>query len=303
MGRLAVACVASQGAGVLHPSGMTSSARSLAGKTALVTGGGSGIGLACARHLLRDGAVVTIAGRSPDKLAAAAAALDSEVEGAAPVRTAVCDVTDEAAVDAAVATAAAGAGGLDIAVANAGSGAAGSVLTTSVDEFRFTLEVNLIGTFLTIKHAAKAMAARGGAIAAISSIAGVLTHRFMSAYCASKAGLEMLVRCAADELGPLHIRVNAVRPGLVPTDLAVPLTADKTIVDDYFDQMPLGQLADADDVAEAVRFLVGPESKVVTGQVFAVDGGHTLRRGPRVDTMVETFFGPEAVAVLKRARS
>ena len=162
--------------------------------------------------------------------------------------------------------------------------------------------MNVIGTFLTIKHAARAMTRRGGAIAAISSIAGVLTHRFMSAYCASKAGLEMLVRCAADELGPLGVRLNAVRPGLVPTDLAVPLTADTAVVDDYYDQMPLGELASADDVAAAVRFLVGPESKVVTGQVFAVDGGHTLRRGPRVDTMVETFFGPEAVAALKPQR-
>ena len=246
---------------------MSASSRPLDGKTALVTGGGSGIGLACARHLLRDGAIVTVAGRSADKLAAAAATLATEVPGAAPVRTAVCDVTDEAAVEAAVATAAAGADGLDIAVANAGGGAAGSVLTSSPDEFRFTLEVNVVGTFLTIKHAAKAMAGRGGAIAATSSIAGVLTHRFMSAYCASKAGLEMLVRCAADELGPLNIRVNAVRPGLVPTDLAVPLTGDSTVVDDYLDQMPLAQLASADDVAAAVRFLVGPESKVVTGQI------------------------------------
>lgn len=281
---------------------MSVSARPLDGKTALITGGGSGIGLACARHLLRDGAIVTVAGRSADKLSAAAATLATEVPGAAPVRTVVCDVTDEAAVEAAVATAAAGAGGLDIAVANAGGGAVGSVLTSSPDEFRFTLEVNVVGTFLTIKHAAKAMAGRGGAIAATSSIAGVLTHRFMSAYCASKAGLEMLVRCAADELGPLNIRVNAVRPGLVPTDLAVPLTADSSVVDDYLDQMPLARLASADDIAAAVRFLVGPESKVVTGQIFAVDGGHTLRRGPRIDSMVATFFGPEAVAALKPQR-
>lgn len=278
---------------------MRSTTRPLDGKTALVTGGGSGIGLACARHLLRDGAVVTIAGRSADKLAGAAATLAAEAGGPERVRTAVCDVTDEAAVEAAVATAAAGAGGLDIAVANAGGGAAGSVLTTSADEFRFALEVNVIGTFLTIKHAGRAMAGRDGAIAAISSIAGVLTHRFMSAYCASKAGLEMLVRCAADELGPLGIRVNAVRPGLVPTDLAIPLTADTAVVDDYLDQIPLAKLGTTDDIAAAVRFLVGPESALVTGQVFAVDGGHTLRRGPRVDTMVETFFGPEAVSVIK----
>jgi NAD(P)-dependent dehydrogenase (short-subunit alcohol dehydrogenase family) len=134
---------------------------------------------------------------------------------------------------------------------------------------------------------------------ATSSIAGVLTHRFMSGYCASKAGVEMLVRCAADELGALGIRVNAVRPGLVPTDLATPLAADAVVVADYLDQMPLARLGTTEDIAAAVRWLAGPESSWVTGQCVAIDGGHTLRRGPRIETMVETFFGLEAVASLK----
>jgi NAD(P)-dependent dehydrogenase (short-subunit alcohol dehydrogenase family) len=272
--------------------------RTLEGRTALVTGGGSGIGLACARHLLGDGAIVTLAGRSEDKLGAAATVLAEDAAPGAAVRIAVCDVTDEGQVAAAVAIAA-GADGLDIAVANAGGGAAGSVLTTSVEEWRFTLDVNLTGTFLTIKHAGQAMRARGGAIVAVSSIAGVLTHRFMSAYCASKAGLEMLVRCAADELGGLGVRVNAVRPGLVPTNLATPLTADGTVVDDYLDQMPLARLGTTDDVAAAVRWLAGPESAWVTGQCIAIDGGHTLRRGPRIDTMVETFLGAEVAASIR----
>jgi NAD(P)-dependent dehydrogenase (short-subunit alcohol dehydrogenase family) len=207
----------------------------------------------------------------------------------------VCDVTDEATVGAAVQTAASS-GGLDIAVANAGGGAARSILEMSLDEWRYTLDVNLTGTFLTVKHAAQAMAGSGGSIVAISSIAGALTHRFMSGYCASKAGGEMLVRCAADELGALGIRVNAVRPGLVPTDLAAPLATDDVVVADYLDQMPIARLGTTDDVAAAVRWLAGPESSWVTGQCFAIDGGHTLRRGPRIDTMVERFFGAEAVA-------
>jgi len=273
----------------------------LEGKTALVTGGGSGIGLACARYLLRDGAIVTIAGRSEEKLRQAAAALASEVpprgsEGPA-VRVAACDVTDEAAVAAAVQVAAVS-GRLDIAVANAGGGAAGPIVGMSLEEWRYAIDVNLAGTFLTIKHSARAMTA-GGAIVAMSSIAGILTHRFMSAYCASKAGVEMLVRCAADELGGLGIRVNAVRPGLVPTDLATPLSTDDVVVADYLDQMPLGRLGTTDDIASAVRWLAGPESSWVTGQCVAIDGGHTLRRGPRIESMVERFFGPEAVASLK----
>ena len=277
---------------------MSNATLALEGTFALVTGGGSGIGLACARRLLRDGATVTIAGRSEDRLHKGAAALAADVPRGAEVRVAVCDVTDEAAVEAAVQTAASS-GRLDIAVANAGGGAVGSVVRMSLDEWRYTVDLNLTGTFLTIKHAGQAMAGAGGAIVAISSIAGTLTHRFMSAYCASKAGVEMLVRCAADELGALGVRVNAVRPGLVPTDLAAPLATNDVVVADYLDQMPLARLGTTDDVAEAVRWLAGPESSWVTGQCVAIDGGHTLRRGPRIETTVETFFGPEAVASIK----
>src|SRR5262249_13905227 len=136
-------------------------------------------------------------------------------------------------------------------------------------------------------------------IVAVSSIAGILTHRFMSAYCASKAGLEMLVRCAADELGGLGVRVNAVRPGLVPTDLATPLTADQAVLDDSLAPMPPARLGTTEDIAAAVRWLAGPESAWVTGQCISIDGGHTLRRGPRIDTMVETFLGADVISSIR----
>jgi NAD(P)-dependent dehydrogenase (short-subunit alcohol dehydrogenase family) len=274
---------------------MSNTSRALEGKTALVTGGGSGIGFACARHLLRDGAIVTIAGRSLEKLEHAASTLTAEVAHGAEVRVAVCDVTDEAMVEAAVRSASRS-GRLDIAIANAGGGALGPISRTPLAEWRGTVEVNLTGVFLTIKHASQAMTGAGGAIVATSSIAGVLTHRFMAAYCASKAGVEMLVRCAADELGALGIRVNAVRPSLVPTDLAAPFAGDPAIVNDYLDQIPLARLGTVDDVAAAVRWLAGPESGWVTGQCVAIDGGHTLRRGPRIDSFVETYLGADALA-------
>jgi NAD(P)-dependent dehydrogenase (short-subunit alcohol dehydrogenase family) len=275
---------------------MTSTA--LRGKAALVTGGGSGIGLACARALARDGAVVTIAGRNEMRLRDAATGLATELGTA--VHWTVCDVTDEAAVERAVARAAEPLGGLHVAVANAGGGAGGPILSTGLDMWRYVMDVNVTGTFLTVKHAATTMVkSGGGSIVATSSIAGVLTHRLMAPYCTSKAAVEMLIRCVADELGPLGIRANAVRPGLVPTELAAPLANDKAVVDDYLGQMPLGRLGTPEDVAEAVRYLAGPESSWVTGQMFAIDGGHTLRRGPYVDSMIEGFFGAEALAGIR----
>ncbi len=287
----------------------------LEGKAALVTGGGSGIGLACARHLLRDGAVVTIAGRDETKLRAAAETLAAEVSrldeatvAAPPARDRVrwvrCDVTDEAAVEAAVAQAAAPLGALHVAVVSAGGGAGGPIFATTAEMWRYVVDVNVTGAFLTVKHAGQAIGrAGGGSIVAISSIAGVLTHRFMAAYCASKAGLEMLIKVAADELGGLGVRANAVRPGLVPTDLAAPLLDDAAIVADYEAQMPIRRLGTVDDVAAAVRWLAGPESSWVTGQCFAVDGGHTLRRGPNIDPMIERFMGPDALASVSPAGS
>ena len=269
----------------------------LEGKAALVTGGGSGIGLGCARRLLTDGASITIVGRSEERLRAAAEKLKSDAPGGATVDWVACDVTSEDAVAAAVERACRATGRLDIALANAGAGAGGPILSTPVDAWRYTLEVNLTGTFLTVKHAALAMARGGGSIVAISSIAGPLTHRYMAPYCTAKAGLEMLIKVAADELGPLGIRANAVRPGLVPTDMAGPLVDDQSIVRDYLEQMPISRLGTVEDIAAGVRYLAGPESGWVTGQCFAIDGGHTLRRGPKIDSMVERFFGAEALVV------
>jgi NAD(P)-dependent dehydrogenase (short-subunit alcohol dehydrogenase family) len=258
----------------------------LEGQSALVTGGGSGIGLASARLLLRDGASVTICGRTEDKLATAAESLAADVPAGtdASVATAVCDVAREDDVAAAVEAAKANGGGsLHMAVAGAGTGSGGPIVMTTLDAWRAVMSVNLDGAFLTIKHAGAAIGASGGgAIVGISSIAAPLTHRLMAAYCVSKAGLEALVRNAADELGAQNVRVNAIRPGLVPTDLAAGLTMNEAIVGDYLEQMPIRRLGTVDDIAEGVRYLCGPESTWVTGQCLAIDGGHTLRRGPDI---------------------
>jgi NAD(P)-dependent dehydrogenase (short-subunit alcohol dehydrogenase family) len=258
----------------------------MAGTAALVTGGGSGIGLACARTLALAGAAVTICGRSEERLLSA---VEEIGHGA---RHVVCDVTDESDVQRAVAVASEKTGALNVVVANAGATQAlGPLPLIEVEAFRKDLDLNIIGAFLTIKHAAPALAsAGGGAIVAVSSIAGVLTHPLMAPYSASKSGLEMLVRNAADELGAYRIRVNAIRPGLVPTDASDPLATNEATRNDYLAQMPLGRLGTVDDIANAVAFLVGPESSWITGQCLGVDGGHSVRRGPDLTSLVGGFF-------------
>jgi NAD(P)-dependent dehydrogenase (short-subunit alcohol dehydrogenase family) len=274
---------------------MTASNLELAGTAALVTGGGSGIGLGAARRLLADGATVTLMGRTPERLDAAAAELRDAAPDGAEVRTHVGDTGAEADVAAAVEAAAAGTG-LHWAVLSAGTGTMGPVIATSLEEWDRVMATNLTGAFLGIKHAGAAIAAAGGgSIVAISSIAAPLTHPYMAPYCVSKAGLEALVRNAADELGRGGVRVNAVRPGLVRTELADPLLSDDAVVADYLAQMPISRVGTVDDIAEAIRYLCGPGSTWVTGQVLGVDGGHTLRRGPDIEHWARALYGDAVV--------
>lgn len=268
-----------------------SAAGPLAGQSALVTGGGSGLGLGIARRLLADGAAVVLAGRSADRLAAAGASLVTEGIPQERIHTVVCDVTDEDQV-AAACSHATGAGRFTMCVANAGFGSATPFHLTTLEEWNNVLGTNLTGAFLTMKHAVPHLvAAGGGSIVAVSSIAAPLTHRFMTPYSVSKAGLEMLVRQVADELGAVGVRANAVRPGLVPTDASVTLATTEVIRDDYLAQMPLHRLGTDDDVAALVRFLLGPDSSWITGQCIGVDGGHSLRRGPDLTPVMEMVFG------------
>jgi NAD(P)-dependent dehydrogenase (short-subunit alcohol dehydrogenase family) len=268
----------------------------LSGQAAFVTGGGTGIGLACARHLVRDGATVTIAGRREDRLRDSVADLEADARGGATVHWVTCDVSDEASVEAAVTRAAEPRGGLHLAVASAGTGASTPLVRTPLSDWNLVLSTNLTGVFLTLKHTGIAIGrSGGGAIATISSLAGHVTHRFMAAYCASKAGVDMLTRVAADELGELGIRVNSVQPSLVDTELASVLTGTEAIKQDYLEQMPISRVGTTDDVGALVRFLLGPESSWITGASVPVDGGHFLRRGPNYEPLVRMFYGDDAI--------
>jgi len=270
----------------------------IAGYTALVTGGGSGIGLGAATRLVRDGAHVTICGRTEEKLAAAVATLetvaaDAGVAGrpAGSARYVVADVTVEDQISAAVREAASSRGHLDILFANAGgSFHMGPMVDADVEGVRATIDLNLVGTFLCIKHAAPLMAAGsgsgvdggeapGGSIIGMSSGAGHFPHRFLWAYGSAKAGIDMLCKYAAEELGETGVRVNTVQPGIVDDELMSFITAGGPLLDDYLAEMPVSRLGTVEDIAAAVRFLAGPESGWITGEALAVDGGHHLRRG------------------------
>lgn len=269
--------------------------RPLSGRGALVTGGGSGIGLAVAHRLAADGAAVTICGRTRDRLDAAVGDLEASVPGA-DVAAVVADVTDEDSLAAAV-RAADERAPLGAVVASAGgSESIGPVTHLDREPWDRTLAMNLTGVMLALKHGAAAMVRHGGgSFVAVSSIAATLPHPWFGAYGPSKAGVDQLCRQAADELGPSGVRVNSVNPGLVDTDLVGFITAGGPVLDSYAENTPLGRVGRPDDVAELVGFLVGPGSTWLTGQNITVDGGQSLRRGPSLAAVLEPLFGADGL--------
>lgn len=246
----------------------------LDGRVALVIGGSSGIGLASARLLARDGARVTIAGRTASKLAEAAARLADE-----GLHVAVAPSDAMHAPDVAHAVDQASDGGrLDAAVVVPGGGSIKPVLLYEDDQFSNEVDLNVRPVFLTLKYAGRAMVRNGsGSFVAISSTAADFSARYLASYSAGKAAVDQLVRVAADELGPFGVRVNAVRPGLTRTAATAGAFSDDRMLRAFLDAQPIGRPGEATDIAHAVRYLLGPESSWVTGQLLTVDGGHTLR--------------------------
>jgi len=276
---------------------MTGEHGTLAGRAALVTGGGSGIGLGCAHAFAAAGAVVTICGRTQSRLDDAAGAIEEVAADGVTVQTVACDVTDEAQVQAAVAAASESTGGLDIVLAAAGgSSTIGPLTQIDAQAFRDTMDLNVTGTFLVLKHAAPEMIrSGGGSFIGISSIAGSRTHRWFGAYGPAKAAIEALVQTAADELGASGVRVNAIAPGLVETEMVEAITVGGPVLDDYLDQMPIARPGTVEDIAAAACYLAGDGATWVTGQVLRVDGGHSLRRGPLFREFLEPLFGEEGL--------
>jgi NAD(P)-dependent dehydrogenase (short-subunit alcohol dehydrogenase family) len=221
---------------------------------ALVSGGASGIGAAVVDRLRAAGSRVVVL----------------DVNEPLDYR---CDVSDPAAVDAAIAAIVGSLGVPTRVVTCAGIARAGMLLDQSPIDFRQVFEVNLVGTWLVLRAAARAMidAEVGGSMVAVSSISGTLADRHAGAYCVSKAGVDMLARVAAVEWGRYGIRVNAVGPGVTETPLVVNATALPGWVDGLTERTALGRLGEPDDVAQAVVGLL--ELEWVTGQVVHADGG------------------------------
>ena len=238
-------------------------------------GGGSGIGFGSARVLARDGANVTIAGRTEAKLQKARAAL---VDEGIEVHYAVCDALSSDSVRAAVDAASDDEGRLDIGVVVPGMGAIKPVLLFEPDEFCDAVDGNVRPIFNLLKWAGQAMVRNGsGSFVAISSTAAVFSARYLAPYCAGKAAVDQLVRVAADELGELNIRVNSVQPGMTRTDTTAASFDNPTMMAAFLDGQPIKRHGAVDDIAQAVRYFAGPESSWTTGQLLTIDGGHTLR--------------------------
>ncbi|MFI5583596.1 SDR family NAD(P)-dependent oxidoreductase [Amycolatopsis sp. NPDC051758] len=240
----------------------------LAGRVALVTGGTRGIGLATVRALAEAGATVVLTGRDEARAKEAASAAGAAAGLA-------LDVTDAKAVSSLVRGVAKEHGKLDIVVANAGimeDALLGMIREELVDT---TLSTNVAGTLHTVQAAARAMMRKKtGSIVVLASIVGEHGSAGQTVYAASKAAVANIARSAAKELGRSGIRVNAVAPGVIETDLTAGLSEDAKA--ENTGKTPLGRLGRAEDVANAIRFLVSDEASFITGQVLGVDGGLVL---------------------------
>ena len=239
----------------------------LAGKNALVTGASSGLGRHFAQLLARHGATVIVAARRLAELDALVATLPN---GA---RAVALDIRDAAAVEATVAAQ----GPLDLVVNNAGVASTQPALDVDDDAWQRVLDTNLSGAFRVARGAARALAAakRGGAIVNIASVLGLRVTKQVPAYVAAKAGLIKLTEALALEFAPLSIRVNALAPGYVETDLNrdfLRSPAGETMVR----RVPMRRFGQPDDLDGALLLLASDAGRYITGATLVVDGGHTL---------------------------
>eukprot|EP01036_Dinobryon_divergens_P040267 gene40267-53222_t len=249
------------------------------GQVVVVTGGGSGIGRCAAHELAHLGAQVVLVGRKPDKLQAVAEEIAAD---GGRVSCQVCDIRSEEGVVAMVQQIIAAQGRIDALVNNAGVAVFKPLLEHTFEEWRQVMAVNLDGAFLCTQACAPVMlrnagdqakAAGGcGAVVNIASISGLRASALRVAYGTSKAAIIHLTKQQAVELGNMGIRVNAIAPGPVDTDMAKKVHS-AAIRADYADAIPLARYGTPEEIAEGVGFLCSPAASYINGQVLAVDGG------------------------------
>ena len=268
---------------------------SLADRTFIVTGGGSGIGKGVAEAIVDSGGRAMVVGRNADRLAVVTDELNARSAGSARYEPA--DVTDEDQVTRMVAAATAWHGRLDGVVHCAGgSETIGPVTQVDSEAWRRTLDLNVNGSMYVLKHSAQEMVrGGGGSFVGISSIAASNTHRWFGAYGVSKSAIDHLMQLGADELGASSVRVNSIRPGLIRTELVALVLDSPELSEDYRVNTPLPRVGEVADVANAAVFLLSDAASWITGQVINVDGGQMLRRGPDYSAMLEPVFGADGL--------
>ena len=243
----------------------------LTGKRAVVTGGGTGIGLAMATALADAGATVTLWGRRQEKLDEAVAANEK-----AGFLSQAVDVSDPEQVANGFAEAVQRMGGLDIVVANAGISAGSTKLTdVTPEEFRKVLAVNLDGAFFTIQQAAKAMV-DGGSIITVSSLASIDATPRNYAYGASKSGVVSLTKAAAVELARQNIRVNAVLPGWIRTDMTEGAQGNEKFNNAVIPRVPARRWGNPEDFGGIAVYLASDAAAYQTGTSTVIDGGYSI---------------------------
>ena len=251
-----------------------------AGKVAIVTGASSGIGRATALALARAGARVAAVGRHRGALDAVAAEIAAIVPASPPALTIVTDITGAAAPDAIVGEVVSAAGGIDVLVNAAGIIATASTDQTPDEMWDRMMDINVRAPFRMMRAAYPHLKARKGAIVNVSSVNGLRAFAGVSVYCASKAALDHLTRCAAPDWAPDSVRVNAVNPGVTVTNLHRRGGMDEEKYAAFLERSktthPLGRPGRPEEVAALILFLASDDAGWMTGETIPIDGGRHL---------------------------